>query len=100
MLLWHHNITTTAVGRVGHAPTEYIPVPSATSSTHMARRAARGRRLPSSSALVVRIIWLLTPIEEGDTLGECDYYTPGHRCCVDVPELGNDTTPFGMPLPA
>eukprot|EP01043_Picozoa_sp_COSAG02_P009093 COSAG02_NODE_303_length_25213_cov_126.386199_16_plen_1132_part_00 len=28
-----------------------------------------------------------------------DYYTSGHRCCVDVPELGNDTTPFGTPLP-
>lgn len=28
-----------------------------------------------------------------------DYYTSGHRCCLDVPELGNDTTPFGTPLP-
>eukprot|EP01043_Picozoa_sp_COSAG02_P028175 COSAG02_NODE_1696_length_11261_cov_132.993639_7_plen_1022_part_00 len=28
-----------------------------------------------------------------------DYYTKGHRCCLDVPELGNDTTPYGMPLP-
>ena len=27
-----------------------------------------------------------------------DYYTSGHRCCLDVPELGNDTTPFGTPL--